>query len=378
MTRKDVLIIGAGVAGASAAFHLATAGRKVALIEKENEHTFNRCGGGMASVVQKWFPFDLKPIVDEVITRVEFSWNLSDQVIAELKGKSPFWIVKREELDNFITNKAVEAGAELIKPFNVQEITQEEDTWIVSSKGERDIKGKSIVIADGSMSPWSKQFNLGPKKQHYASTISIRLKERGNLSKGTSRFEFGLVPGGFSWAFPLMGGINVGAGTFIGTNNLNLEHVISKMLIDLGINPIDKKEAIQTSKLRVWNGHSDIHGNGIIAVGDAASLCDPFLAEGLRPSIMSGYEGAKAIDNWLRGESRDLSQYSKRMKSNWGNSMVWGKRISQIFYRLPRIGYQLGVKRPTAPERISQILSGEMSYEDISQRVIKRLLFKTK
>ena len=38
---------------------------------------------------------------------------------------------------------------------------------------------------------------------------------------------------------------------------------------------------------------------------------------------------------------------------------------------------QLGVKRKTAPKRIAQILSGEMSYEDIAKRVIRRLLTKS-
>jgi hypothetical protein len=47
-----------------------------------------------------------------------------------------------------------------------------------------------------------------------------------------------------------------------------------------------------------------------------------------------------------------------------------------VFYRLPRVGYQIGLKRPTAPKRIAQILSGEMGYGDIAQRVIKRLLFQ--
>ena len=64
------------------------------------------------------------------------------------------------------------------------------------------------------------------------------------------------------------------------------------------------------------------------------------------------------------------------MKKNWGNSMAWGKRIAQVFYRFPKVGYQLGVKRQTAPRRIAQIISGEMSYEDIAKRVIKRLLFQ--
>ena len=128
--------------------------------------------------------------------------------------------------------------------------------------------------------------------------------------------------------------------------------------------------------LRVWNGHSNLNGDGILLVGDAASLCDPFLAEGLRPALMSGFEAAKSLIYWLDGNISSLDEYTKTMKTNWGNSMAWGKRISQVFYRFPKVGYQLGVKRKTAPKRIAQILSGEMSYEDIAKRVIKRLLFQ--
>ena len=91
---------------------------------------------------------------------------------------------------------------------------------------------------------------------------------------------------------------------------------------------------------------------------------------------MSGCEAAASLDRWLRGEQRDLSPYSQTMRERWGDSMAWGRRIAQVFYRFPNVGYQLGLKRPSAPKRISQILSGDMGYGDIAQRVIKRLLLK--
>jgi len=114
----------------------------------------------------------------------------------------------------------------------------------------------------------------------------------------------------------------------------------------------------------------------VVAVGDAASLCDPFLAEGLRPSLRSGCVAARAMDDWLAGDNLALAGYSQTMRKEWGDSMAWGKRIAQVFYRVPKVGYQLGIKRPTAPKRIAQILSGEMGYGDIAQRVIRRLLFQ--
>jgi len=90
---------------------------------------------------------------------------------------------------------------------------------------------------------------------------------------------------------------------------------------------------------------------------------------------MSGYEAANCLTNWLNGDITTLNSYTQIMRKKWSSSMAWGNRISQIFYRFPKVGYQLGVKRSTAPKRITQILSGEMNYEDIAQRVIKRLLF---
>ena len=116
--------------------------------------------------------------------------------------------------------------------------------------------------------------------------------------------------------------------------------------------------------------------DGLVVVGDAASLCDPFLAEGLRPALLSGCRAATAIDHWLGGDAVALASYTNGMRVEWGNSMAWGKRIAQVFYRVPKVGYQLGVKRPTAPQRVAQILSGEMGYGDIAQRVIRRLLFQ--
>ena len=375
MTTKDVLIIGAGAAGATAAFHLAQAGHKVTLLEKNPEGLIKPCGGGMASSVQKWFPFSLLPVVDEVIKRVDFSWCLDDPVIADLPGSSPFWIVRREKLDSFITNQAVNAGAELLRPFKVMELQKYGQIWRVVSEDGRQLEAKAVVVADGSKSQWPKVFGLGPKKEHHAFTISVRLNGRGSLEQGTSRFEFGLVKHGFAWAFPITGGVNVGIGTFIGQDVINSEEILEKILPSLGFPPDAGQR--QQAPLRVWNGHNRLHGDGILAVGDAASLCDPFLAEGLRPALMSGYEAAYSLNKWLKGDKENLDDYSNTIQKEWGDSMAWGKRIAQVFYRFPQVGYQLGIKRPTAPKRIAEILSGKMGYGDIASRVIKRLLFQS-
>ncbi len=375
MKIKDVLIVGGGASGASAAFHLANEGKQVCILEKDENIRIKSCAGGMASSVQKLFPFDLKPAVEQVIREVDFSWCLKDHVIAELKSSSPFWIVKRESLDSLILSEAIKLGAELLQTFTVSSIDRKNDYWQVSSKEGRKVQGKVVVIADGSCSKWPSIFNLGPKSTHHASTTSVRLNDRGSLKDGSSRFEFGLIRNGFAWAFPLKNGINVGVGTFIGQQKNNSDLILEQLLPNLGFDP---REGIrQQRKLRVWNGHHKLHGECILAVGDAASLCDPFLAEGLRPALMSGQQAAININDLLEGKAENLSGYSLAIRNRWGNSMAWGRRIAQVFYRFPKVGYQLGIKRPTAPQRIAQILSGEMGYEDIAKRVIKRLLTRS-
>ncbi len=193
MTLIDVAIIGGGASGTTAAFHLANKNKNVCILEKNISPPIRNCGGGMSAAVQNWFPFKLMPIVDEVITNVEFSWCNTDKVIAELSGSSPFWIVKREKLDSFLLDQALNSGCNLLTTFNVVNIERSSNIWQIASLDGRQLEAKAVVIADGSQSPWPKTFNLGPSKQKFASTFSGRVKRRGNLKSETARFEFGLV-----------------------------------------------------------------------------------------------------------------------------------------------------------------------------------------
>ena len=374
----DVIVVGAGAAGAASAYHLAARGHRVLILEARSMPRRKPCGGGMAASVQRWFPFDLSPAVDQVIEQVRFTWCLDDPVTAVLPGDSPFWIVQRSRLDQFIAEQAVAAGAELVDAASVETMERDGDGWTVTAGGHR-YSSRAVVVADGSKSRFASQLALGNPKPRFASAVAVEV-EAAVSEPNTARFEFGLVKHGFCWAFPRQGGYSIGVGSFIGNTDVDADAVLAQLLPSLGL-ATDAGDRIQ-SPLRVWDGHYPLHNTaGAVAVGDAASLCDPFLAEGLRPALLSGVRSAEALDRYLaaddtRQAGEALAGYSLAMRQQWGESMAWGRRIAQVFYRVPKVGYQIGIKRPTAPQRIAQILSGEMGYGDIAQRVIKRLLFQ--
>ena len=371
-----MVVVGGGAAGGAAAFHLAKGGRSVVVLEQQHFPRSKPCGGGMAASVQRLFPFDLSPAVDSVIEQVRFTWCLEDPVTAVLAGDAPFWIVRRSVLDAYLIEQAKGVGATVIEGTTVRSAAREDNHWLVRCEAA-DYRCRAVVIADGSGSQLAAQLGLGPAKPRFASTVSVDL-EGPVAEKHTAYFEFGLVRHGFCWAFPREGGYSIGVGTFIGRDAADSDAVLSQLLPSLGF-AADAGQR-RAGQLRIWDGHHALHGSGptagAVAVGDAASLCDPFLAEGLRPALLSGCRAAAALERWLGGDAKALEEYSSQMRAEWGDSMAWGKRIAQVFYRLPKVGYQLGVKRPTAPQRIGQILSGDMGYGDIAQRVIKRLLFQ--
>ena len=370
----DIAIIGGGLSGSSTALNLSKKGYSVIILEKEVLRSLIPCAGGMASSMKKFLPLKIGKAIETEVKTVDFTWKFSDRVIAELSGDSPFWIIKREILDELLQKEAISYGVEIIKPTTVEELKNKNELWHITCNDKKIYESKFLVIADGSESRWTDYLQLGPKNPKFANTVGFRLEGLGNIKRDSARFDFGSIQFGFTWAFPLKEFTNVGLGTFIGDFNPYEPALINKVVKDFGFaeqkyNPIYKK-------LRIWNGNNKIHNERALAVGDAASLCDPFLAEGIRPSLLSSFYAAECIDKCLSQKTNDLSEYSKIMQMKWGESMVWGKRIAKVFYRFPRTGYKLGVKRKTAPQRIAQILSGEMNYSDIAKRVIKRLLFR--
>lgn len=365
----DCIIVGAGPAGGTAAYHLAKRGRSVLVLEKESLPRYKPCGGGVSPAIAEWFDFDFSPAISTKVKSIRYTWKMSDSVEAELNTPEPMWMVRRDVFDHFLIQQAQKQGAELKDNTEVKGIEFQSDHWQVNTANGT-FAGRYLIAADGAKGPMAKLLGFKERKRRLAGALEAEATAQVENSH-TAHFEFGMVKNGYIWNFPKADGYSIGIGTFRGGEGQDFKQILSEYAPSFGI---DLKTCKQYGHpICLWDGNQRLHTQNAILAGEAACVVDPLTAEGIRPSIFSGLKAAEAIDQAGAGDADALEKYSQVISEQWGTDMSWAQKIAGAFYRFPGIGYRVGVKRPSATERMGQILCGEISYSDVAGRAIKRL-----
>ncbi len=76
----DCIIVCAGPAGGTSAYHLAKKGRSVLVLEKESLPRYKPCGGGVSPVIAEWFDFDFSPAISIKADTIRCTWKMGDPV----------------------------------------------------------------------------------------------------------------------------------------------------------------------------------------------------------------------------------------------------------------------------------------------------------
>lgn len=365
----DCIIVGAGPAGSATAYHLSKQGHSVLLLEKAALPRYKPCSGAVSPSVAQWFDFDFSPAIDCTMRRVRYTWKLEDPVEAKLETSEPIWMVRRDVFDHFLVQQAQAQGAQLKDNTAVTSIEFKGDFWQVNTV-DGSFEGSYVVAADGANGPMAKWLGFADQELRQAGLLEVPTAEP-VADKAAINFEFGLVKNGCMWSFPKQQGYSIGVGTFRGKNLNEFRSYLENYARSFGVS-YDQGTAY-THPLKIWDGNKPLHKDRALLVGEAAATVDPLTAEGIRPSMMSGVKAAEALHQALSGQPNALAGYTRIMHEEWGADMQWAQRIAGLFYRVPGIGYKMGIKRPTATQRLGQLLAGDIHYADVANRVMKRL-----
>lgn len=364
----DCIVVGAGPAGGSAAYHLAKRGRSVLVIEKEALPRYKPCGGGVSPQVAQWFDFDFSPAVSLKVNEIRYTWKMGDPVEAMLEDVEPIWMVRRDVFDHFLIQQAQQQGAELKDGLAATGIEFQDDRWQVNTANGA-LSARYLIAADGTKGPMANWLGFKARKRRLAGALEAEaLVQNGSQM---IHFDFGMVKNGYIWNFPKADGYSIGIGTFRGGEPQDFKKILTEYANSFNVTLGSCKQ--YGHPISLWDGEQTLHTQNAILAGEAACIVDPFTAEGIRPSIFSGVKAAEAIDQALSGNSNALEQYSEIINKEWGEEMMWAQRLAQVFYRVPGVGYKLGIKRPSATDRMAQILSGQLRYSDVANRALKRL-----
>ena len=366
----DCVIVGAGPAGGTAAYHLAKRGRSVVILEKEKLPRYKPCGGGVAPIVAEWFDFDFSPAISLKVKSIRYTWNMGDPVEADLDIPEPVWMVRRDIFDHFLVQQAQKQGAELRENTEVKGIEFKSDHWQVNT-ADGPVLGRYLIAADGSKGPMANWLGFKKRKRCIGGALEAEARTDTIETPETLHLEFGLVKNGYLWNFPKADGYSIGIGAFRGGGKQNLKEIATKYSKLFGVDFTSVKR--YGHPLCLWDGNQKLHTQNALLAGEAACVVDPLTAEGIRPSIFSGLKASEAIDASLSGDINALENYSTVIADEWGTDMQWAQRLAGVFYRIPGISYKLGVKRPSATHRMGQILSGEVAYREVAGRAIQRL-----
>ena len=256
--------------------------------------------------------------------------------------------MRREVFDHFLVQQAQRQGTELWEGVEVTGIDFQSDHWRVNTSREPVI-GRYVIAADGAKGPMAKWLGFKQRRRSIGGALEAEALTSIENSD-TAHFEFGMVKNGYIWNFPKVDGYSIGIGAFRGRHPQNLREIVTEYSTLFGVDFAAIKQ--HGHPLCLWDGDQALHTQNAILAGEAACVVDPFTAEGIRPSMFSGLKAAEAIACALAGDRNALGQYTSIIQQEWGTDMLWAQRLAGIFYRIPQVAYKVGIKRPSATQRM--------------------------
>jgi geranylgeranyl reductase family protein len=340
--RFDAVVVGAGPAGSTTAYRLASGGASVLLVDKARFPRDKPCGGGVTLRAARALPFSIDPVVEDVVDRFEL--RLGYRSSFERVSEEPLCLMtQRSRLDEFLARKAEEAGAEFRDGVPV---AYDDGDLLVD--GER-IAARVIVGADGVNGLAARTFGLAGDHGH-----GVALEGNAPLDtsyRGRLVLELGVVPGGYAWVFPKGDHVNVGVGGWEQEGPRLRTHL--RRLCAVHEVDFDALTDLRGYRLPYRRASSVFASDKVLLVGDAAGLIDPLSGDGMYEAFVSARLAAEAI---LSG---NLEPYSSRVLAELGPLHAASWTAKYALDRFPRLTFAIA-RAPLAWGVIARIVRGEL------------------
>ncbi len=359
----DVIVVGAGPAGATLAYELAKKGIGVLVLEKEKLPRYKCCAGGVTSKAAKLLDFDISEVAEDIIYEVSFTFNLGSPYPGQ-HSQPLIYTVMRDVFDYFLVQKAQQLGAALMDEQKVTQVQVSAD-WVEISTTDSIFRSRLVVGADGAYSIVARELGMGRSIEYNAGIESEIVIPEKELAKWKSRvhIDLGCIPGGYAWVFPKRNHLSIGVGCLASkARYLNRHHQKFLNSLSIGSYTIARSSShlipTCTKGRLIWQDKA-------LLLGDAAGLADPLTGEGIYNAIQSAQLAAPVIENsLLRGEV-GLQDYQQIVERKIMSELRIARTLSKYFVRFPRLAFRMLNKSDGVWRAECNLMLGEIDYAAI-------------